>query len=162
MSVCAAALAAGCGSEDKGRPLPRAQAAELKARLAEVERRFDAGGGACRDIEGDSAPAAQRIIDGLPANVDPDLRDAVRQSFDRLFELTSQQCDEGRGQETAPETTPPETTPPPTETTPTETAPTEPETTPTQPKKKPPGQAKPKGGQGGSTRPDQGGTEAPE
>jgi hypothetical protein len=118
------AVLAGCGSDEEGRGIPPDTAAALEARLAEVQRRFDFGGGACADITNDSAPAIQQTIDSLPSDVDQDVRDALQQSFDRLFELVQQQCEEP-----PPETDTTEIQPPETETT--ETQPPETETTET-------------------------------
>jgi hypothetical protein len=145
--VLAAGLAAGCGADQEPkRSIPANSARQLEARLAEVQRRFEAGGGACADIGNDSQPAVDSILASLPSSVDRDERSALAQSFDRLFELTAEQCDDQQATtptetETTPtettdttETTPTETTPTettPTETTPTETTPTE--TTPTTP-----------------------------
>ena len=133
--VAAAWLAAGCGSDDPPAPsIPASSAQELEARLAEVQRRFDVGGGACADITNDSQPAVESILSSLPSSVNGDVRSALEESFDRLFELTAEQCkdEEPTTTETVPqtdtETVPTETTP--TETTPTETTPTE--TTPTE------------------------------
>jgi hypothetical protein len=108
----AAGLAAGCGSDDEpeGTPIPRQAAADLESRLAEVERRMDAGGGACADIQNDTEPAVDSIVSSLPSDVDADVRDALQESFDRLFQLTEQECDEQAGQEPEPE---PEPVPPP-------------------------------------------------
>ena len=53
------------------------------------------------------------------------MRDALQEGFDRLFELTSEQCEEEPAQDTTEETTPTETTEEPTETTETEPPPTE-------------------------------------
>jgi hypothetical protein len=117
----AAGLAAGCGSDDdgqEGEPIPPQAAADLQSRLDEVERRMEAGGGACADIQNDTLPAIQSTIDSLPDDVDAELRDALVRSFERLFELTQEQCDEQQGQET-------ETEPPPAEPQPTETIPPE-------------------------------------
>jgi hypothetical protein len=117
----AAGLAAGCGSDDdgqEGEPIPAQAAADLQSRLDEVERRMEAGGGACADIQNDTLPAIQSTIDSLPDDVDAELRDALVRSFERLFELTQEQCDEQQGQET-------ETEPPPAEPQPTETIPPE-------------------------------------
>jgi hypothetical protein len=142
--LIAAALGAGCGADEETEPsIPAAQASELLNRLSEVERRFDVGGGACEDITNDSQPAVDSILASLPSSVDSDVRSAVAESFDRLFELTAEQCTDEQ-ETTTPtetetvttetetsttETTPTETTP--TETVPTETTPTE--TTPTTP-----------------------------
>jgi hypothetical protein len=108
----AAGLAFGCGSdEDNGRPIPRSAAAELEKRLDSVQARFEFGGGACGDIPEDEQLADQTIA-GLPDDVDPDVRRALQDGFDRLFRLTDEQCDEQQGQDT--DTT--ETEPPPTDT----------------------------------------------
>jgi hypothetical protein len=143
--VLAAAAAAGCGADEETKPsIPADSAQALEARLSEVQRRFDVGGGACADITNDSQPAVESILASLPSSVDADVRSALNQSFDRLFELSAEQCDDEE-ETTTPtetetettETTPTETTPTettettPTETTPTETTPTE--TTPTVP-----------------------------
>jgi hypothetical protein len=130
MLVVAAGLA-GCGGDDEeqGAPIPQQAASDIESRLAEVERRMEAGGGACADIENDTKPAVEQIVASLPSDVDPDVRDALQDSVDRLFDLTADQCDEQKGQETEEEE-PPVTieTEPETETEPTETLPPETET----------------------------------
>ncbi len=136
--LIAAALGAGCGADEETKPsIPAAQATELLGRLDEVERRFDVGGGACDDITNDSQPAVDSILASLPPSVDSDVRSAVTESFDRLFELTAEDCKDEQATTTptetetvttATETSTTETTS--TETTPTETVPTE--TTPTE------------------------------
>jgi hypothetical protein len=162
----AAGLAAGCGGDEEpeGAPIPQQAAADLEARLAEVERRMDAGGGACADIQDDTLPAVSSIVGSLPQDVDPEVRDSLEQSFERLFQLTQEQCDEQRGQETDTEEEPP----PPVETETTETLPPEdddddegeeeeeeqppPEEVPTEevpPEELPPGQGGDVPGQGG-------------
>jgi outer membrane biosynthesis protein TonB len=156
LALALVALVAGCGSDKEGKPIPADQAAALQKQLDSIENRFDFGDGACADIEDKSIPAVRQELDSIPSSVGSDVRDALRRSFDRLFELTASQCDEQKGQETTPtETTPTETTP--TETTPTETTPTE--TTPTQTEKQPPGQQKKEKtpGSGGKKAPDNGG-----
>ena len=159
-------LVVGCGDsgeEDQGRPIPSAEVAALERELDAVERRLDVGGGACGDIENQSRPDVQAILDRIPQDVDPEVRAALQRSFERLFELTATQCDE-------------ETTPTETEETPTlPVLPTETETTPTETEQqetqeRPPGQQKPKkpkknqgGGQGqGPPGGDDGGAVAPE
>jgi hypothetical protein len=113
---------------------------DLESRLDEVERRMAAGGGACADITNDSAPAVDGIIQSLPSDVDPDVRQALEDGFSRLFTLTAEQCDETEGHVTEPEPAPEpapetetetETIPP--ETIPTETTPTIPEQPPIEP-----------------------------
>jgi hypothetical protein len=106
----AAGAATGCGGDDEepeGAPIPRQAAVDLESRLAEVERRMDAGGGACADIQNDTRPAVDSIVSSLPSGVDADVRDALQESFDRLFQLSEQECDEQAGQEPEPEPVPP-------------------------------------------------------
>ena len=128
---------AACGSDDerKGDPIPQQAAADIESRLAEVERRMDAGDGACDDIQNDTKPAIDQIVASLPSGVDPDVRDALQESVDHLFDLADEECDTEKGQttETPPPTveSTPETEPETTETTPppeTETAPPETDT----------------------------------
>jgi hypothetical protein len=100
-----------------------------------VQRRFDAGGGACGDIVNDTQPAVETILASLPSSVDADVRGAVAESFDRLFELSAEQCDDQEESTTPTEiettdTTETETTDT-TETETTDTTETEP-TTPTE------------------------------
>ncbi|MGI8750365.1 MAG: hypothetical protein ACR2J6_07430 [Thermoleophilaceae bacterium] len=173
LGAVAALAAAGCGGSDEpqGAKLPPSSVSELNQRLDEIQRRYDDAKrndnpGACDDIQQDSFGAVSRAIDGLPADVDAKLRDAVTQSFANLQQLTDEGCKDVRPK-TDTETTPTETAPPvaptpapaPQETTPTETAP--PETTPQEPKKpKQPkddgkqdnGGSKPQGGNGGGTQ----------
>ena len=137
--LVAAVVGAGCGPDEETKPsIPADQAAALEARLNEVQRRFDVGGGACDDITNDSQPAVESILASLPSSVDSDVRSALNDSFDRLFELTAEDCkpEEATTTPTETETVPTETpTTETTETTPTETTPTETvptETTPTE------------------------------
>jgi hypothetical protein len=179
MLALACGLAAGCGGdEENGEPIPSDQAAALQGQLESIEARFQSGGGACADITGNADPnttAVRSVLDSLPENVDPDVRDALERSFERLFELVQEHCDEQAGQEEEPapvETEPTETIPPeeeddeddeeeeepttPAETTPTETTPpaeVPPETPPGQDGSVPPGQGgtgSGESGQGGS------------
>jgi hypothetical protein len=143
LALAACVAFAGCGGDDEGAPIPTATATALNAELDGVQARIDQGSaGACRDIlEGPRDPnkaRAQELIDSMPDDVDSDVRSALQDSFDHLWDLVEQECDDKAQQEkgkqtqepdkTTPETTPTETTPP--ETTPTETTP--PETTPTE------------------------------
>ena len=132
----AVALPAGCGGSDEpeGKGLPAGTASELERRLDEIERRYrvavdDGKVGACDDIQNDSIPEVNKLLGGLPDDVDPDVREAVEASFSRLEELTQSECS---GIEPVETETEPETLPAPTETTPEETTPEEttPETTP--------------------------------
>ena len=144
LGACLAA--AGCGSDDEGgKKISAATAAALAAQLDKVQERLDNGSeGACKDIlEGPRGPnkaAVQQLIDGLPNDVDPDVRDALQESFDNLWSLVESKCEDLKPDEptqtetqtqtegttpTETESVPTETTPPPTETTPpaTETTP---------------------------------------
>lgn len=130
LAICVAgAVAAGCGSDDeKGALIPADSAAALQVRLDEVQRRLAFGRGACADIQDDSKPAVQEILNSLPSDLDEDVRAALEDGLDRLFELSEEQCDD-KPEDTSTETDTVETV---TETTPTETTPTETETTPTE------------------------------
>jgi hypothetical protein len=143
LALGACLAAAGCGSDDEGgKPIPAAQAAQLQNQLDIVERRLDNGTeGACKDIldaQDANDDAVTNILNTLPNGVDPDVRDALEESFDNLWNLVESQCNDLKPDEptqtetTPPETTPTETTPPETETTPpaTETTPPATETTP--------------------------------
>ena len=125
----AVALPAGCGGSDEpeGKGLPSATASELERRLDEIERRYreaaDNGNvGACDDIQNDSIPAVNELVGGLPQDVDPDVRQALEDSFGRLEELTRSECSGIEPAETEPE---PDPAPVPEETVPEETAPEE-------------------------------------
>jgi hypothetical protein len=133
-------VAAGCGGDEEGKGLPSAQVQLLNGRLDETERRLDDGSaGACRDILNDTQPEVGRIIDSLPNDVDADVRDALVESFDSLWSLVDDRCQEAeqdeQSQQEEPEPTQTETTP--TETTETETTPTETTTEPTTPEEAP-------------------------
>jgi hypothetical protein len=133
VAVAIATGLAGCGSDKEGKQLPASSVAQLQGQLNSIESRFDVpDGAACADITGGSDPnttVVQRVIDQLPNDTDSDLRNAVQDSFDHLFDLVEQECRAAREQtKTDTNTTPTETTE--TTTTPTET--TETNTTPTE------------------------------
>jgi hypothetical protein len=124
-------VVAGCGGDEEGKPLPSAQVQLLDGRLDETQRRLDDGSaGACRDILNDTQPEVGKIIDSLPNDVDADVRDALVESFDNLWSLVGDRCQEAEQEEESQQEQEPE--PEPTETEPTETEPTETETTPTE------------------------------
>jgi hypothetical protein len=130
VGAMAALAATGCGSSDKGKPIPATVRQQLEVQLEEADRRLDNGSpGACADITNETEPDIDRILDQVPDNVDPDVRDALNEGFAHLFELVSNRCDDLQGQQTDTETVTTEETQPPEET---ETTPTETETTPTQ------------------------------
>ena len=141
--AAAAALLAGCGSDDdeRGPGIPPDAVSAIEQRLDEIQRRFDDATendnvGACNDIESDSFRSISQTVSGLPSDVDPDVRDALEGSLERLRQLTEEGCagvepaetdttpEETVPQETVTETVPEETTPPPeTEAEPEETGP---------------------------------------
>jgi hypothetical protein len=130
--VLAACVAAGCGSDEEPKPsIPSDFTAAFNKELASVEARFDFGDGACNDIAGNQR-TVNDLISKLPSSVDSDVRNALQDSFDHLFDLTSSQCDEDKGQNTDTETTTTETQTTETQTTETQTTEsTNTETTPT-------------------------------
>jgi hypothetical protein len=142
LALAAVLAIAGCGGDDEGAPIPSETATALQAELDGVQARLDNGSaGACKDIlEGTRGPNLDRVnqlIGALPDDVDPDVRAALEDSFDRLWELVQQDCDEKASeeeqqrQEQEQEEAEPEPTTP---TTPEETTPTTPEEeTPTTP-----------------------------
>jgi hypothetical protein len=170
LALAACLLAAGCGSDDEGAGIPTKSAAALDNQLDSIQNRFEFGGAACSDItDGDdpNTTAVQRTIDSLPSDVDQDVRDALQQGFDHLFQLVEEDCKKPQSEtqtetvtepaptptETQTETTPPattETAPPPTEKTQATATNTE--------QKTPPGQGgNSPGGKGGSGDNGQGG-----
>jgi hypothetical protein len=130
---------AGCGGDKEGKPLPAAQVQLLNGRLDEAERRLaDGSEGACKDILDDTQPEVGRIIDSLPGDVDADVRDALTESFDNLWNLVDDRCQEiaDQSQPEPTQTEPTQTEPTqtePTQTEPTQTEPTQTETTQTEP-----------------------------
>jgi hypothetical protein len=130
------ALLPGCGSGDNGKPIPADIRSQLESRLAEAERRLNTdNAGACNDITTNTQPEVERVLESVPDDVDADVRSALDDGFARLFELTSERCDELQRQETETNTDTTETTPPPPETDTTEepTTPTTPTETDQQP-----------------------------
>jgi hypothetical protein len=104
----------------------------LNGRLDETQRRLDDGSaGACRDILDDTRPEVGKIIDSLPSDVDADVRDALVESFDNLWSLVEDRCQEAEQDEESQQEPQPEQ--PETETTETEETPTDTTTTETTP-----------------------------
>jgi len=131
LAVAALVALPGCGSEDKGRPIPSDQA----SRIISLVRQADAAnqqGGHCKGAQAKVAEA-QTVVEQLPRRVGKDVRQGLSDSLAHLNDLIRQEsCAAQTTQtETTPsETTTSETTTSQTETTPTETTPTE--TTPTE------------------------------
>ena len=171
LALAACLLAAGCGSDDEGAGIPPDAASALQRQLESIQGRFEFGGAACADItdgEDPNTTAVQRTLDGLPGDVDQDVRDALVQGFDRLFQLVEEQCEEPRTDtetQTTPEPEPvptdttdtTETEPPPTETEPPPTETEEPPTTETETTPAPDEDGDGSGGEGGSGEGGQGG-----
>jgi hypothetical protein len=172
LAIAACLAAVGCGSDDEGAGIPPDAASALERQLDSIQNRFEfPGGAACADItDGDdpNTTAVQQTIDGLPDDVEQDVRDALQQGFDRLFQLVDEEC-KPEETETEPETVtepppppPPETTEtiPPPETTETIPPPTETEAPPatdTEPAPLPGEGGDADGAQGGSGGSGQGG-----
>jgi hypothetical protein len=135
-----ALLAAGCGSDNEGKDIPRSSVAGLETSLDSIRDRMEAGPAACKEITegGDTnVSKVQSQIDALPSDVDKDVKSALQDSFDHLFELVRDECDKTQtdtNTTTTEETAPPatETTPPETETTQTQTTPPQTNTTPSE------------------------------
>ena len=138
----AAALVAGCGSDDDepGPGIPSDLVRQISTQLDLIQDRLDVTRdtdkiGSCNDIELKSIPDIETLMTGIPDDTDPEIVDALEQGIARLRELASQECsdlEDQIGQET--ETTPEETTPQETvtETVPPETTPEETNTEPQQ------------------------------
>ena len=138
--VGVALAAAGCGGDEEGKQIPTATAGSLNAQLQKVQDRINQGSaGACKDIleapesRGPNKQQVQDLIDSMPDDVDADVKSALQDSFDHLWDLVEQDCQDKEDKQqtnTTPTETQEETTPTETqeETTPTET---ETETTPT-------------------------------
>jgi hypothetical protein len=114
---------AGCGDDDEGAPIPNEHVQLLERRIGETERRIaDGSVGACQDILNDTQPEVQRVVDSLPNDVDADVRSALDDSFQRLWEIVEDECRQREAAQPEPEPDPVQTE---TDTTPTETAPPE-------------------------------------
>jgi hypothetical protein len=162
IACLAAVVLGGCGSSDKqGKPIPAGTQQELDKQLDSIEARFQFGGGACSDIA-ENKQSVEKTIDALPDDTDSDVKSALQDGFDHLFQLTDEQCDEKKGQNTdtttqsepapTPTTSAPETPP----TTPSETTPAQ--TTPSEQKPKKPKKPKDQQGNGGGNPAPQSGT----
>jgi len=142
--VGVALAAAGCGGDEEGKPIPAATAGDLGAQLDDVQARLDQGSpGACRDIleapesRGADKQQVQDLIDSMPDDVDSDVKSALQDSFDNLWDLVEQECEDKESeqeQNTTPTETQEQTTPTETQE---ETTPTQEETTPTTPETSP-------------------------
>ena len=121
--VAVAVFAAGCGGDTEGKGIPVATADSLHNQLDNVQARIDQGSaGACKDIieapasRGSNKQQVQDLIDAMPDDVDSDVKSALQDSFDHLWDLVEQDCQD-KANKTETNTTPTETQ---TDTTPTE------------------------------------------
>lgn len=137
LGIGVALAGVGCGSDDSSGPgIPADDVAALDERLDEIARRFaDATDdtvnvGACNDIQNDSFKAIADTLANLPSDVDPDVSDALNESFRHLQDLTQEGCTGLEQPQTNTETTPEQTTP---EVTETETVPSDQTVTETTP-----------------------------
>jgi hypothetical protein len=125
LACLAAVVLGGCGSsDDKGKPIPAATRQELDKQLTSIQNRFEFGDGACSNIA-ENKQSVEKTIDALPDDTDSDVKSALQDGFDRLFQL-----DEKKGQNTDTETTESEPAPTPTQSEPETTPNTQSETTP--------------------------------
>ena len=146
LAIAAIATVAGCGGDDEeAAQIPSPTATALNAELDNVQARLDQGSaGACSDIlggpRGPNKDQVQSLIDSMPES---DTRSALQDSFDRLWELVEQDCEDKAQEEESQQEPEPEPEPEqPTETqTETETETTPPDTdttiTPTSPEEAP-------------------------
>jgi hypothetical protein len=119
-------LLPGCGDDNKGKPIPAAQADRLINNIQAADQ-YSADGRCNRAHT--KVRDARFVLGRIPDSVDKDVRQGIADGLSRLDSLISEQCE--APQKTETETTPTETTQ--TETTQTETTPTETTQTQTQP-----------------------------
>ena len=110
IAILAAALALGaCGSDEEGEPIPQETAAAIETQLSNIEGQIaDGSVGACDDIKqpGNTFETLESAVQDVPSSVDPDLRDALERSVERLGELVDEECDSLEAEtETVPEET---------------------------------------------------------
>jgi hypothetical protein len=133
LALVASLAVAGCGSDDEGQgDLPAGDAATLLGQLQEVQANLDVG--SCF-VAADEADNLIADIQGLPADVDGDLRRALENGAEQLRVLLEDpdQCERPTTTETTTEaTTTEETSTEETTTKETTTEPTTTTTTPTQ------------------------------
>jgi carbohydrate-binding DOMON domain-containing protein len=116
-----------CGSSDKGKPIPTAQANQMIALVRLADQQSSAG--TCNGAQ-DKVRRAQAVLENdVPKSVDRKVRQGLAESLDRLNSLIQSECQ--RPQKTQTETTPTDTTQTQTQTTQTETTTTPTTTTPT-------------------------------
>ena len=115
-------VACGGSGGDRSDLIPQRSADRMNAALDDVRSAVDDGN--C-DSAGQALARARGVLVNLPASVDDQLVNRLREGFDNLRDIVPRECQDQQ-QSTSTETTAPETT---TQTTPTDTTPTD--TTPT-------------------------------
>lgn len=103
------ALAAGCGGDEEGEPIPAQNARALLQQLDGIESQVEIGrcGSATFQIRDDGQ--LQDKIAALPDSVDADLRSALEDSADRLLRLVEDECGQDEEPTDTTETEPPQT-----------------------------------------------------
>ena len=117
----------GCGSDNKGKPIPAATANRLINAIQAADQ-YSADG-KCKRAH-TKVRDARFLFSQVPKSVDKDVRQGISDGIDRLDSLIGTECQ--APQNTQTDTTPTATETTQTETTQTETTPTETETQPTQ------------------------------
>ena len=93
--ACGASLLfAGCGSDDGGRPIPTGLSEKISGELDLVQRRVETV--ACNDLPEESYRDLERLMAQIPENVDPDVRDALRDGVNDLRGLADEECAQKR------------------------------------------------------------------
>jgi len=90
LSCGAALLAAGCGGDGGGKPIPTALAKRISGELDLVQRRVETV--ACDDLPEQSYRDLDRLLEQIPENTDPDVRDALRDGVKDLQGLADEEC----------------------------------------------------------------------
>ena len=82
-------VACGSGSGDRSDLIPQSSADRMKSALSDVQSAVDDGN--C-DSAGRALARARGVLVNLPASVDGQLRDRLRQGFDNLRDIVPQEC----------------------------------------------------------------------
>ncbi len=96
LSCGAALLAAGCGGDGGGKPIPTALAKRISGELDLVQRRVETV--ACNDLPEQSYRELDRLLEQIPENTDPDVRDALRDGVNDLRRLADRECGDKQAQ----------------------------------------------------------------
>jgi thioester reductase-like protein len=120
-------LLPGCGSSDKGKPIPAAQADSLTRNIQAADQ-YNSDGRCQRAHT--KVRDARFVLSQVPESVDADVRKGISDGLAHLDSLISSECEQQQNTQTTPtQTTQTETTQSETKSTPTETTPTQTDTT---------------------------------